>query len=174
MSDRGLRNTEQYDVGEQGRLEWNDREKQFWRCIVCGDIHYGTEPPGTCPTCMREDVYVESDPQEARRFMLGLEEEVETSREELVERWEDLTERNDDFRLNPDREDVELASRGVHRSDEEHGVKYCPCQMRTEDFTKDLGLVCPCNFFIQPSWDDRGECWCKLFVETGYEPPGEE
>lgn len=174
MSERGLRNTEQYDVGEQGRLEWNGREKEFWRCIVCGDIHYGSEPPGTCPTCMRENVYVKSDPQEARRFMLGLDEEVETSEEELVEYWEDLTERNEDFRLSPDREDVDLAAQGVHRGEEEHGMKYCPCQMRTGDFTKDLGLVCPCNFFIQPSWDDRGECWCKLFVETGYEPPGEE
>lgn len=174
MGNRSLRNTEQFGISDDGRLEWNGRGKTFWRCIVCGDIHYGSEPPGTCPTCMRKDVYVKSDPQEARQFLLGLEEDVETPEEGLVEYWTELTERSEEFQLNPDREDVELAARGVHRGEEEHGVKYCPCQMKTGDLTKDLGLVCPCNFFIQPSWDDRGECWCKLFVETGYEPPEDE
>ncbi|MFA6888067.1 MAG: hypothetical protein WC254_01065 [Candidatus Woesearchaeota archaeon] len=25
--------------------------KTFWRCSVCGDLHYGLEAPETCPTC---------------------------------------------------------------------------------------------------------------------------
>ncbi|MBS1262908.1 MAG: hypothetical protein MAG715_00073 [Methanonatronarchaeales archaeon] len=161
----GLRNTEQYAEADSGRLEWNGQEKTLWRCIVCNDVHYGSEPPGTCPTCMSTDVYVKSDPQEARQVMLGLDGDVETDEEGLVECWKELAGRNDEFRLNPDTEDVELAARGVHRGEEEHGMKYCPCQMKSGDFVADLGLVCPCNFFIQPSWDEKGECWCKLFVK---------
>lgn len=26
-------------------------EKKFWRCSVCGDLHYGKAAPETCPTC---------------------------------------------------------------------------------------------------------------------------
>jgi len=25
--------------------------KKFWRCTVCGDLHYGLAAPETCPTC---------------------------------------------------------------------------------------------------------------------------
>ncbi len=25
--------------------------KKFWRCSVCGDLHYGKDAPETCPTC---------------------------------------------------------------------------------------------------------------------------
>lgn len=25
--------------------------KKFWRCSVCGDLHYGKEAPEICPTC---------------------------------------------------------------------------------------------------------------------------
>ena len=26
-------------------------KKTFWRCTVCGDLHYGVKPPEKCPTC---------------------------------------------------------------------------------------------------------------------------
>jgi rubrerythrin len=25
--------------------------KTFWRCPICGDLHYGVEAPELCPTC---------------------------------------------------------------------------------------------------------------------------
>jgi len=25
--------------------------KKYWRCTVCGDLHYGTNPANPCPTC---------------------------------------------------------------------------------------------------------------------------
>ncbi len=25
--------------------------KKFWRCSVCGDLHYGISPAEPCPTC---------------------------------------------------------------------------------------------------------------------------
>lgn len=171
-----LKNTEQYSTSREAgfeTLEWEDTEKRFWRCIVCNDVHYGAEPPRTCPTCMARNTYVEIDPQTGRKVMIGVGEAAETGQEELIRRWEDLAERNKQFDLHPDREEVvELAAKGVLRGEEEKGLKYCPCQMKTGDFVKDLGLVCPCNFFIQPSWDEKGECWCKLFVSQ--EAGGEE
>jgi rubrerythrin len=26
-------------------------QKTYWRCTVCGDLHYGVAAPETCPTC---------------------------------------------------------------------------------------------------------------------------
>ncbi|MFA6429411.1 MAG: hypothetical protein WCV84_02830 [Patescibacteria group bacterium] len=26
-------------------------QKTFWRCSVCGDLHYGVNPANPCPTC---------------------------------------------------------------------------------------------------------------------------
>lgn len=26
-------------------------EKKFWRCTICGDLHYGKLAPEKCPTC---------------------------------------------------------------------------------------------------------------------------
>ena len=26
-------------------------EKKFWRCTICGDLHYGAKAPEICPTC---------------------------------------------------------------------------------------------------------------------------
>ncbi len=25
--------------------------KKYWRCTVCGDLHYGVNPADPCPTC---------------------------------------------------------------------------------------------------------------------------
>ncbi|MBN3036844.1 MAG: hypothetical protein JW834_00180 [Candidatus Diapherotrites archaeon] len=43
--------------------------KKFWRCTVCGDIHFGVLPPETCPTCQHVNVYVETDIFEAKAVM---------------------------------------------------------------------------------------------------------
>jgi len=43
--------------------------KKFFRCTVCGDIHYGREPPEKCPTCLQMNCYVEVDAQEAMGVM---------------------------------------------------------------------------------------------------------
>jgi len=45
--------------------------KRFFRCTVCGDIHYGASPPETCPTCRQVNKYVEIDAEEGRRIMFG-------------------------------------------------------------------------------------------------------
>ena len=44
-------------------------EKKFWRCTVCNDIHYGIAPPKRCPTCQKDDKYVEVSVEEATKIM---------------------------------------------------------------------------------------------------------
>ena len=43
--------------------------KKFFRCIVCGDIHYGNAGPEICPTCFQSNKFVEISAEEAKKFM---------------------------------------------------------------------------------------------------------
>jgi rubrerythrin len=40
--------------------------KTFWKCKVCGDVHYGNAGPGVCPTCMTENAYLSIEKKEAK------------------------------------------------------------------------------------------------------------
>jgi len=79
-------------------------------------------------------------------------------------RFADSQEGDGAFMLNPDRSRVRMLANGVLDNEKSHGLKYCPCRMRTGDREADLRLICPCNFKAQHTWRERGECWCSLFV----------
>jgi ferredoxin-thioredoxin reductase catalytic subunit len=78
--------------------------------------------------------------------------------------FEAFCEKND-FQLNSDKEHADMAMQGVLENEGKTGLRYCPCQVRTEDFSKDIGLLCPCNFKTQKTWEEKGQCWCGLFVK---------
>ena len=82
--------------------------------------------------------------------------------------WQDFVDKqgSDKFVLNSDKQVVEDVAIGILSNEEKKGFKYCPCRLPTGDKKKDLELICPCNFKIQETWRDRGECWCSLFVRA--------
>lgn len=84
--------------------------------------------------------------------------------EELHAAWEKYTQKND-FVLNPDKKHVGLVIKGVLENEKRFGLKLCPCRLRDNTRETDLGLICPCNFKIQETWKNKGECWCGLFVK---------
>jgi rubrerythrin len=43
--------------------------KKFWKCKVCGDIHWGNAGPEMCPTCDTKNVYSEVTKEEAKDIM---------------------------------------------------------------------------------------------------------
>ena len=43
--------------------------KTFWKCKICGDIHYGATAPELCPTCKQKDVYAPLGAEEAKGMM---------------------------------------------------------------------------------------------------------
>ena len=89
-----------------------------------------------------------------------------TDKAKVIGWWKDLVEKqeSDKFVLNPDDEVVDDVATGVLDNEEKKGFKYCPCRLPVGDKRKDLELICPCNFKIQETWKERGECWCSLFV----------
>ena len=43
--------------------------KKYFKCAVCGDIHYGGASPEECPTCHAKDAYKEIKPEEAKKVL---------------------------------------------------------------------------------------------------------
>ena len=86
--------------------------------------------------------------------------------DQLIIWWQAFAGREGSFVLNPDIKRVRLLAKGVLSNEKNHGLKYCPCRMTTNRKEEDLKLICPCNFKIQKTWMDKGECWCSLFVKS--------
>ena len=145
--------------------------KTWFRCTVCGDVHYGIAGPKTCPTCNRENVYIQVSLIEAKstqKIFTDIEEiKKETPRffkQQLRELLESYT-KGKEFELNPDAIHLSLTLDGVLKNEEDTGLKYCPCQLRSDDFSSNLTLLCPCNFTIQETFINQGRCWCGLFTQ---------
>lgn len=45
------------------------KDKKYFRCTVCNDIHFGIAGPELCPTCQQKNVYVAIDKKEARKVL---------------------------------------------------------------------------------------------------------
>jgi ferredoxin-thioredoxin reductase catalytic chain len=88
--------------------------------------------------------------------------------EEQISNWKRFTEirKKDKFKLNPDFDRVKSLAKGVLHIRKKYGLGFCPCRIQTKDREKDLKLICPCNFKIQKTWQEKGECWCSLFVRA--------
>jgi ferredoxin-thioredoxin reductase catalytic chain len=139
-------------------------KKRYWRCFVCNDIHYGVAPPELCPTCKVVNAYVEITAAEARKILGGgatVDFEPADFRQ-VIGRFA----AGNEFMVNPDAEKVETLLKGIFENERNHGLKYCPCRLRTKDWDEDLRIVCPCNFTIHETYRGApdGECWCGLFV----------
>jgi len=140
-------------------------QKKYYRCNVCGDIHYGFEGLDICPTCLAKFAYCEIDTVEANNLMFGkVAKENKTSEPNLIKMWDTFTKKSD-FILNPDSKVVELVAKGVNQNELKSGLKLCPCRLPDKTRERDLELICPCNFKIQETWENRGSCWCDLFVK---------
>lgn len=84
-------------------------------------------------------------------------------RQQLRAAWEDFT-RDNDFMLNPDVQFVERIIDGVLANEKSSGLRLCPCRLSDGSMEGKIGLLCPCNFKVQDTWEKEGRCWCGLFV----------
>lgn len=85
-----------------------------------------------------------------------------------IKTWKDFADRQrrpEEIKINDDSERVRLLAEGVLSNEDNHGFKYCPCRLISKDPVTDAKLICPCNFKNQKTWQEKGECWCSLFVK---------
>lgn len=43
--------------------------KTYFKCKICGDIHYGKAGPDVCPTCQNKKSYEPIDKETAKKSM---------------------------------------------------------------------------------------------------------
>lgn len=89
--------------------------------------------------------------------------------EKQIKIWKEWAKRqpeNNKFILNQDKETVKRLANGVLINEKNKGLKFCPCRMTLGERETDLKLVCPCNFKNQKTWNEKGECWCSLFLKN--------
>ena len=86
----------------------------------------------------------------------------------VIQAWQNWVDRQKDkgFVLNSDKDVVGDIASGVLDNEIKRGFKYCPCRLPSGNAVKDVALICPCNFKIQDTWRNKGECWCSLFVRN--------
>lgn len=137
--------------------------KKLWRCHVCNDIHYGNRPPEVCPTCGAKHAFVPSDLGEATEI-IGKEQPSIDTPSAMIAAWKEFAEQSPTVRLTDRQDEIDLLSKGVIENLGSKGQRYCPCRITTGDRTKDLNLICPCNFTRQQTFKESGECWCSLFI----------
>ena len=138
--------------------------KKFFRCTVCGDVHWGVNAPEKCPTCMQLNKYVEVDADEAKKLLFENASADPMPKQEFraaIEKYCD----NNAFALNPEKVHVDRVIDGVYSNLEKKGLKYCPCRISASAAKLDSTLLCPCNFEAQGIWRTEGRCWCGLFIK---------
>jgi ferredoxin-thioredoxin reductase catalytic chain len=145
------------------KKEYDIGAKRAWRCHVCNDIHYGAAPPLVCPTCGAKRAFILIDRDETLK-VLGERGGSLASTQSIIDAWKKFGDMGEEYKLVEDAEMVSGLAEGVLNNQKGHGLRYCPCRLATGDFNADLKLICPCNFQVQQTWTERGECWCGLFV----------
>ena len=124
----------------------------------------GQRRPNICPTCGARGAFVQVDRDEALKIV-GERGGALASKKAVIDSWKSFAKLSDEYTLVEDTEMVNGLAKGVLLNQKDHGLKYCPCRLPQGDFVKDLKLVCPCNFQVQKTYVERGECWCGLFVK---------
>ena len=137
--------------------------KNYFRCTICNDVHFGVFGPLVCPTCSEENAYCEIDKNEFQNISSDvINKENIFSEEDMKKIWEEYSSKND-FKLNSSTAD--MIAKGVLANELKSGLKLCPCRLSDGSREKDLELICPCDFKKHDTWEKDGRCWCNLFVK---------
>ena len=70
------------------------------------------------------------------------------------------------YHLNPDDEITGELVKGLMVNEKRYGYRACPCRLASGDKTKDLDIICPCDY-RDPDLADYNTCYCGLYVSSG-------
>jgi ferredoxin-thioredoxin reductase catalytic subunit len=62
------------------------------------------------------------------------------------------------YHLNPDPEMTRSLVEGLIANEKRYGYPSCPCRLATGDKSKDLDIICPCDY-RDPDLDDYNTCY---------------
>jgi ferredoxin-thioredoxin reductase catalytic chain len=99
---------------------------------------------------------------------LRSETDIKSWLEDIIEK--DLIEESDNyakengFKLNPNKEALEIVVKGLAENEKKYGKRYCPCRRITGDEKEDSKKICPCVYHKEEIEKD-GHCICNLFFK---------
>ena len=67
------------------------------------------------------------------------------------------------YHLNSDGELTRDLIRGILVNEKRYGYWACPCRLATGDKSKDLDIICPCDY-RDDDLNEYGTCYCALYV----------
>jgi ferredoxin-thioredoxin reductase catalytic subunit len=68
------------------------------------------------------------------------------------------------YKLNPDKEMLDIIIDGLAKNQEKYGKRYCPCRILTDDEEENKKIICPCVFH-EEEIELNGMCHCALFFK---------
>jgi ferredoxin-thioredoxin reductase catalytic subunit len=85
--------------------------------------------------------------------------------ERVAEVWERLVleAREAGYSINPDDAFARDLVRGLLENEARYGYRACPCRLASGVQTRDIDLVCPCDY-RDADLDEYGACYCALYV----------
>lgn len=78
--------------------------------------------------------------------------------------WTARYAQNKGYKLNPDKEILDIVIEGLVNNKEKNGKQYCPCRIVTDDKEQDKKIICPC-IYHKTEIEKNGMCHCELFFE---------
>ena len=67
------------------------------------------------------------------------------------------------YHLNSDLDLTKDLIRGLLVNENRYGYQACPCRLATGDKSKDLDIICPCDY-RDDDLNEYGSCYCALYV----------
>lgn len=71
------------------------------------------------------------------------------------------------YSLNPDREFVLPLVEALVTNTKRYGYPACPCRLAFGEKSKDLDIICPCDY-RDPDLEEYGACYCALYVTENW------
>ncbi len=66
------------------------------------------------------------------------------------------------YKLNPDKEMLDIVIEGLAKNQEKYGKRYCPCRIITDNKEENKKIICPCAYHKEEI-EKNGMCYCTLF-----------
>ena len=93
---------------------------------------------------------------------------------EDVELFVSMVAGRQNWRLNRDREHLEIIINGLMKNYNRYGYFSCPCRDAEGIKERDRDIICPCEY-CRPDQEEFGHCYCGLYLTpeffgTGNEP----
>jgi ferredoxin-thioredoxin reductase catalytic chain len=90
---------------------------------------------------------------------------LEISEIEIDKRLEFLSRsaENAGYHLNPDPEFSRELVKSLLINERRYGYQACPCRLACGEKSKDLDIICPCDY-RDPDLNEYGSCFCALYV----------